>query len=112
MTFENVKMRGQRKAAIMNFNNVITMRNIDFEGDTPFYTASGGKSVIALLDSTISYTGKDKIAAMTASGVSAAKSMPFGMHCRIRPLVDRLWSPAPFGGIDQSGIKPQICRDF
>ncbi len=56
MTFENITMRGQRKAAITNYANVVTMRNVDFEGNVPFYESNHNKSVIAILDSKITAT--------------------------------------------------------
>ncbi len=58
MTFENITMRGQRKAAITNYANVVTMRNVDFEGNVPFYESNHDKSVIAILDSKITATSR------------------------------------------------------
>ena len=65
MTFENLRMRGQRKTAIVNYANVLTMRNIDFEGKVPFYESPHKKSVIAILDSTITNTGETPAALIT-----------------------------------------------
>ena len=66
MTFENIQMTGQREVGISNANNVLTMRNVQFEGSVPFYTAKGGHAMLCLLDSTLKGTGP---AAITTSGL-------------------------------------------
>ncbi len=65
ITFENMKIRGQRETAITNYANMLTMRNIDFEGDVPFYESNHNKSVLALLDSTLTNTGEVPAAIIT-----------------------------------------------
>lgn len=57
MTFENIRLRGQRKAAVLNPDNIAVMRNVDFEGSAPFYQSTGGHSLLSLLDSTLKGTG-------------------------------------------------------
>ena len=69
MNFENITIRNTRKTAFTNTNNVAVMRNIDYEGDQPFYTGTGGHSVLCLLDSTLTYTGKGEAAAITTPGI-------------------------------------------
>ncbi len=77
MTFENITMRGQRKTAIVNYANVVTMRNLDFEGDVPFYFSKHKKSVITLLDSSLTYTGKGDTAALETPGLVVLRRTDF-----------------------------------
>lgn len=69
MTFENITIRDTRKTAFINTNNVAVMRNVDYSGDQPFYTGTGGHSMLCLLDSTLTYTGKGEAAAITSPGL-------------------------------------------
>jgi len=66
MTFENIKLRNQRKMAVINPDNIAVMRNVDFEGSAPFYQSTGGHSLLCLLDSTLKGTGP---AAIITSGL-------------------------------------------
>ncbi len=74
MTFENITMRGQRETAIVNYANVVTMRNVDFEGDVPFYISKHNKSVIAILDSSLTATGDVQSAIVTPGLVNLRRT--------------------------------------
>jgi len=69
MTFENITIRDTRKTAFINTNNVAVMRNVDYSGEQPFYTGTGGHSMLCLLDSTLTYTGKGEATAITSPGL-------------------------------------------
>ncbi len=83
MTFENITMRGQRKTAIVNYANVVTMRNVDFEGEAPFYFSKHNKSVITLLDSKIAYKAKEKAAAIETEGLVVIRRTDFPGYATI-----------------------------
>jgi hypothetical protein len=68
MTFENVQMSGQREVGIVNSDNVLAMRRVEFVGKVPFYVAKGGHSMLCLLDSTIKGTGTESLPAIRTPG--------------------------------------------
>lgn len=74
ITFENLKIRGQRKTAITNFANVLSMRKIDFEGNVPFYKSTHHKSVLTLLDSRLNNTGDIPSAIITPGLVNLRRT--------------------------------------
>ena len=74
MTFENIRMRGQRKTAIINFGNVVTMRNLDFEGSALFYESEKSRSSIALLDSKLKNIGNASTAMITSGFVNLRRT--------------------------------------
>ena len=54
MTFENIEMIDQRKAAITNWGNVMAMRRVHYRGSAPFYLAQNqSQAMLSLLDSHI-----------------------------------------------------------
>jgi len=69
MTFENIRMSGQREVGISNTNNVLTMRKVNFEGNVPFYKSTGGHGMLCLLDSKLTGTGTEKMAAISCAGM-------------------------------------------
>lgn len=69
MTFEKISLSGQREVGISNSNNVATMRRVTFEGGVPFYKGSGGHAMLCLLDSKLTGTGTEKLAAITTAGM-------------------------------------------
>ncbi len=68
MTFEDITMRGQREIGVLNTNNMLAMRKVDFAGDVPFYKGGGGHSFLSLLDSSLSSTAKNDGAAISTGG--------------------------------------------
>lgn len=83
MTIENITMRGQRMAAIVNYANLVTIRNLDFEGGAPFYVSNHNKSLLTLLDSSLTYTGKDKVAAIETPGLAVLRRTDFPGYATI-----------------------------
>ncbi len=77
MTFEDIRMRGQRKTAIVNYANVVALRNVDFEGAVPFYESKHNKSVMALLDSSIVRIGGSAEAAISTAGLLNLRRVTF-----------------------------------
>lgn len=69
MTFENIRMSGQRELGILNSNNILTMRKVQFEGNVPFYKGTGGHGMLCLLDSTLTGNSTEKLAAITSAGL-------------------------------------------
>ena len=74
ITFENMKIRGQRETAIMNFANSLTMRKIDFEGDVAFYKSDHNKSQLCVLDSKITNSGTTPAAIITPGLVNLRRT--------------------------------------
>jgi hypothetical protein len=69
MTFENIRMSGQRKAAVLNSNNVVVMRKVRYTGEQPFYQGTGEHSMLCLLDSTLTRSGGADGPAILARGL-------------------------------------------
>ncbi|MEX2607511.1 MAG: glycoside hydrolase family 55 protein [Kiritimatiellia bacterium] len=71
MTFENIRMTGQRNVGVHNTKNVVAMRNVSFTGSVPFYTADPGSrhSFISLLDSEIIGEGTGGMSALQSGGI-------------------------------------------
>lgn len=69
MTFEKIRMKDQRSIGIANNQNVVTMRKVLFKGSVPFYKSGSGHNMLCLLDSTITGTGTEGMAAIESSGL-------------------------------------------
>ncbi len=70
MTFEDIHILNPRVSAIENWNNVLAMRKIRYDGAVPFYRTSEKEyySMIALLDSSINFTGEGAATALSTPG--------------------------------------------
>ena len=79
MTFENIRLRNQRKVGVANVHaNVFSMRKIDFEGDVPFYHAPNqGYGMLCLLDSSIVNTGVATTPAIANKGTTVLRRVDF-----------------------------------
>ena len=59
MTFEHLRLRGQRKAGIFNQGNILAIRGLTSSNSVPAIVSEGANSMITLLDSTLSGGAKD-----------------------------------------------------
>lgn len=75
MTFENIQMTGQREIGILNNQNVVAMRRVDFEGTVPFYKSESGHNLLCLLDSTLKGGGAE--AAIYTAGMLNLRRVTF-----------------------------------
>lgn len=73
MTLEHVRLRGQRKAGILNRGNILAMRDIRSENRCPAVVSAGGVSMIALLDSEL--TGGAGGPAVRAAGAAYLRNV-------------------------------------
>ena len=53
MTFEHIRLRGQKKAGVFNQGNILALRGLVSENTVPAIVSEGANSMVTLLDSTL-----------------------------------------------------------
>jgi Pectate lyase superfamily protein/Concanavalin A-like lectin/glucanases superfamily len=59
MTFEQVRLRGQKKAGILNQGNIMAIRRLTSENSVPALVCEGANTMVSLLDSTLTGSGAE-----------------------------------------------------
>ena len=84
MTFENIQLIGQTEIGIHNLHNVLSMRNVRFEGNVPFYRQGDSMhGMLVLLDSRINGVDAEEMAAITSRGILNLRRVTFEGFGRI-----------------------------
>ena len=62
MTFEHLRLRGQKKAGVRNQGNILAMRGLVSENAVPAIVSEGANSMVTLLDSSLTGGAKGESA--------------------------------------------------
>lgn len=77
MNFEDVTFQGQNTKVIQNYQNVVTLVSAKSRNAVPFYTDSGSRGRLTVLNSQIENTGGSSVNAITQSGAVFLRNSVF-----------------------------------
>jgi hypothetical protein len=87
MTFEGLKLEGQRTAGLKNNGNILAIRKLSSVNKVPAIVSEGGNSMITLLDSTLKGTAKSAAAILSDGALYALRVETPGYKEAIRKRV-------------------------
>ncbi len=118
MTFEHVRLSGQKKAGIFNQGNILAIRGLISENAVPAIVSEGANSMVTLLDSSLK-GGANTVPAIQAEGGLYAlrvKTAGYGHAIAKRALVSQKpveWKDAIIAGPDIAEyVGDQIVNGF
>ena len=118
MTFEHLRLRGQKKAGIFNEGNILAIRGLVSENAVPAIVSEGANSMITLLDSTLGGGAQGAVALRCEGALYAlrVKTRGYGGAIARRVLTRQKpaeWKDETFAGPDIAEfVGDEIVRGF
>lgn len=108
MTFEHLRLRGQKKAGIFNQGNILAIRGLTSENSVPAIISEGANSMITLLDSTLTGGAKGESALLCDGALYALRVKTSGYDQALAKRV--LVSSKPQEWRDEAVTGPDLAE--